>query len=258
MENSNTIPVVSTISDYTFKKKYVNRNQPVIIKGIVENWAAIKLWDNQYFADNFPDSTVGVVPLSNGELDLNPTRGSKLEQLSIRESIKAVQSEKLDNGWAIASPIEKFPIEMQKQCPPVSYCASAKFLRGRVFIGPKGTVTPLHQDLFENLYTVVKGCKRIILYPPDSPVYRYSPFSKLPNHAQTDPEFPDFVRYPKFKEAKPIKFDLKAGETLFIPAFWWHHLRNLEPTIAVSYWWSQGWKLPIVWAASLYKKWRSI
>jgi hypothetical protein len=253
-----TIGKIEPISKEAFYEKYVSANRPVVISNLVNDWEALQTWTPEYFANRFSYVNAGVVPLRNGELDLSEERGSKIVNITVEESIKSVQAGKLTDGWAIASPIENFPLEMQQQCPPSVYCASGKFLRGRVFIGPKGIVTSLHQDLFENLYTTVNGCKRITLFAPNSPVYRHSPFSKLPNHAQVNPENPDYNRFPKFKNTNPIIIDLKAGETLYIPAFWWHHLRNTEPTIAVSYWWSQGWRLPIAWAAAVYKKCRGI
>lgn len=258
MKALSSISTISPVSEKEFYDLYVRKSRPVVIKGLVDDWHALRLWDNEYFTKHFATVIAGVVPLKNGELDLSTERGSKIEQLTVERSMQSVQAGLLNNGWAIASPIENFPIDMQKQCPPAMYCSRGRFLRGRVFVGPEGAVTSLHQDLFENLYTTVKGCKRITLFAPDAPVYRYSPFSKLPNHAQVNPEQPDYKRFPKFKYAKPIIVDLKAGETLYIPALWWHHLRNTEPTIAVSYWWSQGWKLSVALAAAAYKKMRGI
>jgi hypothetical protein len=92
---------------------------------------------------------------------------------------------------------------------------------------------------------MVKGKKRITLFAPGSGVYPNSRLSKLPNHAQFDPENPDYVRFPKAKNIQPYIADLKGGESLFIPSFWWHHFHNIEPSIAVNFWWGQGWKLSI-------------
>jgi hypothetical protein len=76
----------------------------------------------------------------------------------------------------------------------------------------------------------------------------------MPNHAHVDPEKPDYERCPKFRDAQPYVVELVAGETLFIPSLWWHHLRNLEPSMALNFWWSTGWKLPIAWAMAMTKK----
>jgi hypothetical protein len=44
-------------------------------------------------------------------------------------------------------------------------------------------------------------------------------------------KFPEF-----FENAKYIEVELKVGEMLFIPKLWWHHVRTLENSIAVNFW----------------------
>ena len=36
--------------------------------------------------------------------------------------------------------------------------------------------------------------------------------------------------------AHPITITVKAGESLYLPAGWWHYVRQSELTIAVNYW----------------------
>jgi hypothetical protein len=198
---------------------------------------------------------VNVVPFRNGHLDIDVENGYLIERVPIAEAIRLANGSNMDNNAkAIITLAEDFPIEIRQQCPPFIYCVDGRFLRTQILIGPAGSVTPLHQDLFENLYTTVTGCKRIILFEPSAPVYRCSPFSKLPNFAQVDPENPDYIRFSKFVNAQPYIVDLQPGETLYIPALWWHHLRNTKPTIAVSFWWGYGWRIIPTWGGAMYKK----
>lgn len=37
-------------------------------------------------------------------------------------------------------------------------------------------------------------------------------------------------------EAHPIHITVRAGETLYLPAGWWHYVRQSEVTIAVNHW----------------------
>jgi lysine-specific demethylase 8 len=255
---SRPVERIKAVSKEEFYRSYIPLHHPFVITGLVDSWPALQIWSMEYIAENFATEEVGVVPLKNGQLDLNTERGSRIERLTVAESMLSITEGKLKDGWAIGSALEDFPSEMQQQSPAPVYCSNGKFLRARVFLGPSGLVTSLHQDLFDNLYTTVKGCKRVTLFAPRASVYRHPPFSKLPNHAQADPEKPDYDRFPKFQQAQPYIVDLMAGETLYIPALWWHHLRNMQPTIAVSFWWSRGWMLPIVWVAAMYKKMRTI
>ena len=40
-------------------------------------------------------------------------------------------------------------------------------------------------------------------------------------------------KYSRLHEATPVEVMLTAGETLYIPPGWWHHVENLEPTVSV-------------------------
>lgn len=43
--------------------------------------------------------------------------------------------------------------------------------------------------------------------------------------------------YPEFFEhAKYLEIELVRGEMLFIPKLWWHHVRTVENSIAVNFW----------------------
>jgi hypothetical protein len=92
-----------------------------------------------------------------------------------------------------------------------------------------------------------------MLFAPNSPVYAPR-FSTKPTHSPVDMENPDYKKYPRVNEVQPYMVDLEAGETLYIPSFWWHQLRGLEPSIAVSFLWSRNWKLPIAGLAWTYTR----
>jgi len=47
---------------------------------------------------------------------------------------------------------------------------------------------------------------------------------------------PDVSVYPQFSQATFIEIDLRAGEILFIPKLWWHHVVTEEPSISVNFW----------------------
>jgi hypothetical protein len=238
-----------------FDKLYVRRNQPVIITGLLEQWPASSLWSLSYFSKSFGETKAKVIGIQKGTCAY---QGVPLDLAPLRDSIASIQAEKADDGVAIASPVELFPETLRNDYFLLPYCKGKKFLSCQIWIGPKGMVTALHQDLPENLYVLVKGRKQITIFPPSSPVYPNSRFSKIPHYAQANPDKPDYERFPNFMKAQPYVIDLCAGETLFLPSFWWHHLRNTEASIAMNFWWSQGWKTSIAWTASIYKKLRKM
>jgi hypothetical protein len=258
MSHELAVDIIALPDAGTFQKKYVNTAKPVVIKGLVDNWPALHKWSVEYFSKNFGNVYTGNISVKDGNCEFNVVTGSRLHYQQLQDSLDIIASGNVQNGTAIATPADVFPEAIKSDYSPHIFCRDKKFLRDRIFIGAANTVTSLHQDLFHNLYTMVKGSKTITLYAPYAPVYPNSRFSKLPNHAQVDPENPDYRQFPNFKHATPYVITLNAGETLFIPPFWWHHLRNKEESIAVSFWWAEGLTLPLAWVAAQYKKLRKI
>jgi hypothetical protein len=233
-----------------FNGRYLHLGYPVVIKGLVDHWPARKLWNAQYFAEEFGNVKVSAVGLKEGKVEISMERGIQLQNAPLNTF--------LAEGQVITTRVEDFPASLKNDYEPPIYCAGGKFLNSRVIISSKEMVTPLHQDMPENLYVMLEGKKRITLFPPSDKVYPYSRFSRLPNYSQVDVEQPDYNTFPQFQLAQPYVVDLEAGETLFIPSFWWHHLRHLEASTSINFWWSQGWKVPIALAALLYSKFRKI
>jgi len=107
----------------------------------------------------------------------------------------------------------------------------------RFWLGPAGTVTPLHCDYDDNIFAQVWGRKRITLVPPHhedflyvreaNPVLFGSPF---------DPESPDFERFPLARQALPVECIVEPGELLYVPAGWYHQVRSLSFSLSVNRW----------------------
>ncbi|WP_334313481.1 cupin-like domain-containing protein [Psychrosphaera algicola] len=51
---------------------------------------------------------------------------------------------------------------------------------------------------------------------------------------------PDLVKYPKFQHAidNALVASLEAGDALFIPSMWWHHVEGLTDfNVLITHWW---------------------
>nr|CAD7201188.1 unnamed protein product [Timema douglasi] len=51
-----------------------------------------------------------------------------------------------------------------------------------------------------------------------------------------DPLKPDLDNYPLFKKAHPVTVRVEAGDALYLPSLWYHHVRQSHACIAVNYW----------------------
>ena len=117
------------------------------------------------------------------------------------------------------------------------------FDQPRLWLGGKGSLTPLHYDVRDNLIGQYIGRKHFILFPPSQIRCLYT-YGYAPTRSSvTDPRHPDLNRYPRFAESRSVEFTLNAGEILYLPARWSHFVVNLEISLMVNFWpefsWSQ-------------------
>jgi mannose-6-phosphate isomerase-like protein (cupin superfamily) len=49
-------------------------------------------------------------------------------------------------------------------------------------------------------------------------------------------DYPDLARFPNFKDLKGVEAIVNPGEILYIPMYWWHHVINVEDTVAINFW----------------------
>ena len=113
-------------------------------------------------------------------------------------------------------------------------------VRQRIFwLGPGGTRAPLHMDPDDNFFIQLMGVKTFYLFSPDDTPYLYanSPRSNSPELSQVKACDIDLVAHPKAVFANAIRVDIKPGEILFLPAYWWHEVLNgPENSISINLW----------------------
>lgn len=115
-----------------------------------------------------------------------------------------------------------------------------------IWIGNRTRIAA-HQDLPDNLACVAAGRRRVTLFPPEQLSNLYiGPLDFTPaGQAVSLVDFaaPDYTRFPRFAEAlrHARVADLDAGDAVFIPSLWWHHMEALESfNILVNYWWRRS------------------
>lgn len=116
-------------------------------------------------------------------------------------------------------------------------------VRPRIWLGNTIT-TPAHVDQSHNIACVVAGQRRFTLFPPNQVGNLYiGPLDFAPTPtpiSMVDFAQPDFVRYPRFREAleHALVADLAPGDAIFIPTLWWHHVQSHGVlNMLVNYWW---------------------
>ena len=107
----------------------------------------------------------------------------------------------------------------------------------RFWVGPAGTVTPLHCDYDDNIFAQVWGRKRIFLSPPHHDAFLYpSEANAILFGSPFDPEAPDFERFPLARQACMIECIVEPGDMLYVPAGWYHQVRALTFSLSSNRW----------------------
>ena len=104
--------------------------------------------------------------------------------------------------------------------------------------------TPAHWDAPQNLACVVAGRRRFTLLPMDQIANLYIGPVDFTLSGQpislVDFRTPDLDRHPRFAEAMKHaeEAELRPGDVLYMPSFWFHHVESLDPFGAmVNFWW---------------------
>jgi hypothetical protein len=113
----------------------------------------------------------------------------------------------------------------------------------RIWLGNRVT-TPAHFDQSSNIACVVAGKRRFTLFAPGQVENLYiGPLDFAPTPTPislVDFKAPDFEKFPRFREALANAriAELEAGDAIYMPPLWWHHVESLAPlNILVNYWW---------------------
>lgn len=107
----------------------------------------------------------------------------------------------------------------------------------RFWLGPAGTVTPLHCDYDDNVFAQVWGSKRIFLAPPHHDEFLYpQEANAILFGSPYDPEAPDYQRFPLARQAACVECIVQPGDMLYVPAGWYHQVRALTFSLSSNRW----------------------
>ncbi|KAF2979601.1 hypothetical protein EK904_003878 [Melospiza melodia maxima] len=119
-----------------------------------------------------------------------------------------------------------------------------------VYMGPKGSWTPFHADVFRSYSWSANVCgrKKWLLYPAGQEEFLKDRHGNLPFDV-TAPDLRDKRIYPRYSQSQPpLEILQEAGEIVFIPSGWHHQVHNLEDTISINHNWVNGCNVAVMWS----------
>lgn len=235
--NITNIDRCSGLSEKELYKKYVKNSLPVVLTDRGE-WTTSEKFTPVYFKSNYNHLTRTVngktYPLSE-IIDL--CVASTPENKAPYPNIYNVENDFPE--YVDVIPKMRYGKSNRLHSRLLPSFISKRTNQQELFFGGKGCSFPtLHIDYLgvHTQLTQIIGEKDFILYPPDQTQYLY-PDKDVQTKSPVNIMEPDYDKFPLFKNAVPIKTTLKPGETLFIPAGWWHttYIHNFNLTYAIDH-----------------------
>ena len=234
------VDVVNNISPEDFKKKYYSTMKPLIIKDLAKQWPAYSKWNWDYFKNLVGNQKVALY--NNVKSDAYTPINTADDYKTFGEYIDMIKAGPA--AWRI------FLFNIFEHAPSLinDFTWPEDLMQGYVkkypmlFTGGQTSITHMHFDIDVShiLHTQFAGRKRVLLFPNEEQhkLYR-KPFEVLSmvdfSHYHNAAESKvDYEKFPALKKAKGYEVILEHGDTLFMPAGYWHHMEYLDSGFAMS------------------------
>jgi hypothetical protein len=231
----------------------LSATEPVVLRGLVSGWPAVKAGDAGYLRRFYQDATVVAflgAPEIEGRFFYNEDL-SGFNFCPVRARLDQILGELDDHRNDSAAPAIYVGSTTIETCLPGfreenDVNLGARDALASVWIGNRTRIAA-HYDLPDNLACVVAGHRRFTLFPPNQLRNLYiGPLDFTPAGqaiSLVDFRHPDLARFPRFAEAMEHAqvAELGPGDAIFIPSMWWHHIEALDAfNVLVNYWWRQS------------------
>jgi len=234
------IDKVDSIRPEDFRAGYYDPMKPLVITDLSKQWPAYHKWNWDYFQQVVGNVEVGVY--NNIKSDAYTPVNKADGYMKFGEYLDMVKKGPV--GLRI------FLFNIFQHAPGIvsDFTWPEDLLKGFVkrypmlFVGGEGSVTHMHFDidLSHILHTQFAGRKRVLLFPHEEQhrlyrkPYEVLSFANFENYADPDSSKLDTEKFPAIEKARGYEVILNHGDTLFMPAGYWHHMEYLDSGFAMS------------------------
>lgn len=222
-----------------FKNHYIKKGIPVVLEGKAKDWACAKNWSLDYFSDLYGDEEILYV---NHEVIEDP-----YERILLRDIMEGIKKGDGSKYYRFYPLLQRHPEHIKDFDYEWILKARHNLTLGenfQVFVGGKGSCTPLHNAFSCNLFTQAYGQKEWYIYSPYySMIFDPDPAQNIYRNVSSrqggvfDPFEPDYDKFPLFKYIDRTHVLLNPGDVFYNPPYWWHSVKNPSDSIGVGYRW---------------------
>ena len=225
------IPTVEAIEPERFFADFYFANRPVKLTGLVDHWPALKLWTLDYLEQKVGESVVELQGQRESNPDYELLKHHHQRRLPLSQVIAAIRHYDSTNEFYVTayndSANKQTLAPLWDDLGPISILKATGDRDGFFWLGPKGTLTPLHHDLTNNLLVQVLGRKRVLMVPPWE-------LGRVRNHQHCFSQV-TLAELAADCQLQVYECLIGPGEAVFLPIGWWHHVEALDVSISMSF-----------------------
>lgn len=236
---STQVEIIETPSFEVFVRDYYSKHLPVVLTKGIQNWKALEKWNPEYLLQQYGDKEIEVQFDRDKDPLFERNSGKHKKCLLMRDFVGMVNSGGDSNNYYMTANNTKNSLNSIESLFDDlgdfgdGYRKQDDLKAGTFFwFGPKGTFTPTHHDLTNNMLVQIMGRKKVTLIPAwqvpwlynDKGVFSVADFTKF-----------DEKRHPLMKNITPMEVVIEPSDALFIPIGWWHCVESLDVSISISF-----------------------
>lgn len=236
---SKDIEVRDTPSFDVFIKEYYSKHRPVVLRHGIDQWPALEKWSPEYLLTHYGDKEIEVQFGRNSDPLFERNAGKLKKKTLMRDYIEMIRSGGETNDYYMTANNTKNSLaHIAALFDDLGnfgdgYRKLDDSNAGTFFwFGPKGTYTPLHHDLTNNMLVQILGRKKVTLIPAWQVPFLYN--DKGVYSAANYPDF-DEKRHPLMRNLTPLEIIIHPGDAIFIPIGWWHCVESLDVSMSVTF-----------------------
>lgn len=217
-----------------FYRYHYEANRPARLTGLIDHWPALARWSLDHFAAVAGDAVVEAQVERERDPDYEVAKDDHRRRVRFGEMIDWLRKDEPSNdvyltaynsgtNAAALAPLwdDMAPIALLDPRPR----------DGFFWLGPRGTLTPWHHDLTNNLLVQVLGRKRVRMAPPWA-------FARMRNSRHCFSDWGNEALPPGEGDADTppvLETVIGPGEAVFLPVGWWHQVEALDLSASMSF-----------------------
>jgi len=234
MDLSGKIDIVEGISEQAFRRNYLDRQKPVVIRGLAGKVPAGRKWSLDYFKNTMGELSIDVFDNGNKNAAGSAFTSPDLK-MKFGDFLEIISKNEPSTLRMFLFNLFKYNPSLRTEFPCPAFFRGLLSHMGYMFFGGKDTTVRIHQDIDMShvLHTHFGGRKRVVLIAPEYSTLLY----RLPlnTYSLINLDKPDYKTYPALHFVKGYQVILEPGDSIFMPAGYWHYMTYLEGSFSTSY-----------------------